>query len=96
MSDHKFYLKAKFSIYGKDFDCDMWCNWDAFDGGIDSRIQEFFADSFEKAHAQYVDQHQRAHDKLQAAETERQERNLLQRLREKYPDRRDEPCDQKA
>lgn len=87
MGEHRFHLKAEFSIYGQTYRCDMSRNWDEGSSGIDDRILEFIRSSYEDARekdmeAEIAEQHAR-----ELVETERRERAELARLQAKYPQR---------
>lgn len=84
MSDHRFEIKLEFSIYGEDFEWEASLNWNAHDGGCDSRITEFFAGCYEIARAKY-DAETAAEDERRALVLiEMKERAELARLLAKY------------
>jgi hypothetical protein len=85
--DCRYHLKATFNVYGsKDFTCDMSCNWDGDYGEIDSRISEFFLNSYAKAKAQYDDRMAEFHREADEQRLKKSELTELKRLKEKYPD----------
>lgn len=81
MSDHRFEIDVKFSIYGEDFEWDASLNWAPdYYTGVDKRITDWFANCYAKARSGY-----NSYQDMRAAEdTERREREQLARLKEKY------------
>lgn len=81
MSDHRFSLDAKLTIYGQTFEWNPWLNWVADgDSGVDQRIIDWFANCYAKARSGY-DTYAEMH---QAEENERDDREQLARLKAKY------------
>lgn len=81
MSDHRFHINVKFSIYGEDFDWDASLNWAPDNNtGVDVRITDFFANCYAKARSGY----ETYRDMKDAEEILRQEREQLARLKAKY------------
>lgn len=81
MSDHRFAIDVKFSIYGEDFEWDASLNW-APDNvtGVDPRITDWFANCYARARSGYD-----SYVNMRAAEdSERREREQLARLKAKY------------
>lgn len=82
MSDHRFQIDVKFSIYGEDFEWDASLNWDRYGSieGCDPRIVEWFANKYAQARSGYD-----SYVEMQRAEEqERRERGQLARLKAKY------------
>ena len=84
--DSRFHLKAKFSIYGEDYDWDASLNWSAEPGEIDGRITEWLLDCHDKARMKYDERNFEARERLEAEETKARELADLERLKAKYPD----------
>ena len=84
--DSRFNLKAKFSIYGEDYDWDASLNWSAEPGEIDRRITEWFLDCHDKARMKYDERNYEARERREAEETKARELADLERLKAKYPD----------
>lgn len=54
MSDHRFSLDAKLTIYGQSFEWHPWLNWNPNgDQAVDQRIIDWFADCYAKARAKW-------------------------------------------
>ncbi|MFV8317139.1 hypothetical protein [Mycobacterium sp. 23] len=79
MSDHRFEIDVKFSIYGQDFDWYASLNWNN-PGGLDTRIEEWFLNCYAKARSGY----NTLVEMQRAEECERREREQLARLKAKY------------
>lgn len=80
MSDHRFEIDVKFSIYGEDFEWDASLNWATNGEEIDPRITEWFANCYAKARGGYD-----TYTEMRRAEdSERHEREQLARLKAKY------------
>lgn len=84
MSDHRFGLKVDFSIYGKNFEWDASLNWNAHDGGCDSRITEWFTTCYEEARAAWDADNAAADELRRRTGVEQRERAELARLKAKY------------
>lgn len=81
MSDHRFAIDVKFSIYGQDFDWDASLNWVPDNQtGVDPRITEWFANCYAQARSEYD-----TYEEMQIAQQiEKTERATLARLKAKY------------
>lgn len=85
--DSRFSLKAKFSIYGEDYEADWSLNWTADRSDkIDRRITEWFLDCHDKAYCKWQRELYERQSEQRAAEEKAREISDLKRLREKYPD----------
>lgn len=82
MSDHRFEIEVKFSIYGQDFDWSASLNWDQYNAieGTDPRIVEWFANRYAQARSGY----DTYVEMVRAEENERLERAQLAQLKAKY------------
>jgi len=83
--DSRFSLKAKFHIYGEEYDMDASLNWSAEPGEIDRRITEWFLDCHDKARMKYDERNYEAREQREAEETRVRELAELERLKAKYP-----------
>lgn len=84
MSDHRFYIKVEFSIYGEDYDWEASLNWDNHDGVIDSRIIDWFERYYNEARAKWDEQNAIDDRAKEARRIEQSERAELARLKAKY------------
>lgn len=81
MSDHRFEIDVKFSIYDQDFDWDASLNWAPDDyTGVDKRIIDWFANCYAQARSDY----DTYAEMRRAEDSERREREQLARLKAKY------------
>lgn len=85
--DSRFSLKAKFLIYGEEYNWDCSLNWSARSPHeIDRRITEWFLHCHDKAYAKWQAGLHKQQAAQRVAETKARELDELKRLREKYPD----------
>ena len=88
--DSRFSLKAKFCIYGEEYEWECSLNWSAEPDEIDRRIAEWFLECHDKAYAKWQAEIYERQSEQRAAETKARELDELKRLRCKYPDAGDE------
>lgn len=82
MGDHRASIKIKFECHGIKRKADMWINWfplSEFEH-VDRRIIEFFSNAWADAHEKYRDGMQKYHND----EEEKKEREMYERLKEKF------------
>lgn len=84
MSDSRFHLEVKFSVYGKDFEWKPSLNWYAEPGQCDERISSWFAERYEEAYAEFQEHNAEADRKRRETAQEADERAELARLQAKY------------
>jgi hypothetical protein len=87
MGDHRANVKIEFDIYGEKYKMDAWINWSVGSSEvheIDSRVIEFFRNSYLDARAKWEDANAEYDEERRLAEQERVERTALARLKEKY------------
>lgn len=86
MSDDRFYLEVKFSIYGKEFKREASLNWAAHPGECDERISEWFVHCYNDAYADFQSQIYFEETERRKIAEEAAEKAQLARLKAKYPD----------
>lgn len=86
MSDSRFHLKVQFEIYGQKYEWEPSLNYFNRGDGMDDRIFDFFVKSYEDAYSKFQYANQKAEIEARAAAKEREERELLARLKAKYED----------
>lgn len=84
MGDHRINLKITFEMHGHKEELDAWWNFSAGDvPGVDHRAIEWLQAQYEKAMDSYLDD-QFSDETRRQAEIERTEREILERLKDKY------------
>ena len=87
MGDHRAEVHITLQLHGKTYRGDWdWINYGGFDEGIDSRIRDWFLDSWNDALRRYEAMLEEADAPRRLREMERAERAELVRLRLKYPE----------
>lgn len=84
MSDSRFHLKLTFEVYGREFRWAPSLNWSAGPGECDERIARWFADSYDKAYAEFQAAQFMADCERRKKAEEAEERAHLARLLKKY------------
>lgn len=83
MGDHRFSIKGTMYMHGIEQKLDMWINWSPDFEGLDPRVTGTIRSFVEKAMEKYHDELYE-YSKLQEAERENSERELLATLKTKY------------
>lgn len=81
MSDFKASIKIDIHFMGKDYNADMWINWD----GPDNRaVYKWLSEVYEDGCTRYESENHKRYAAQVAAEEEARERAEYARLKEKY------------
>lgn len=86
MGDFRASIKIDMEIHGKPYKADLWINYapeSSNEPGVDSRVIDFFRDSWEDSLSVYHEQMA----EWDAQETERREKAEFERLQQKYAPR---------
>lgn len=87
MGDHRATINIRVEFHGKVYEWkDAWINYNGHNG-IDERVVNFFEKMWEDGYARWMAETHKYERQQKAVETERSERELLEKLKRKYEGR---------